>query len=63
MLSEREIGYLRQILREIDLSRSFVEGLGPDDFERYAVIRCLEVISEASSFGAFEEPSSRHPVE
>jgi uncharacterized protein with HEPN domain len=44
---------LRDILENIKLARSFVDGLSLDDFRAdrrssYAVVRCLEIISEAS---------------
>jgi uncharacterized protein with HEPN domain len=44
---------LRDILHHIDLATSFVEGLDRETFKAdlrafYAVIRCLEIISEAS---------------
>jgi uncharacterized protein with HEPN domain len=53
MLSEKERGALRDMLRHIDLAEQFpqgrtVESLHGDPMPLYAVIRCLEVISEAS---------------
>jgi uncharacterized protein with HEPN domain len=44
---------LRHIIENIRLARSFVSGLSFDDFQAdrrtvYAVVRCLEIISEAS---------------
>jgi uncharacterized protein with HEPN domain len=44
---------LRDILKNIELARSFVAGLSFNDFQTdqrtvYAVVRCLEIISEAS---------------
>jgi uncharacterized protein with HEPN domain len=44
---------LRDILNNIELARRFVAGLSFDDFQAdrrtvYAVVRCLEIISEAS---------------
>jgi len=53
MLSERQRGALADILRHIDLAGSFTTGfsygqLCADDRTLFAVIRCLEVISEAS---------------
>ena len=51
--SEPPLDALTDILRNIDLARSFVEGLTFAEFRRdirtvYAATRCLEVISEAS---------------
>ena len=53
MLSERDEGLLRDILRQIDLANGFLEGIEFAVFERdtlrvYGVTRCLEIISEAS---------------
>jgi uncharacterized protein with HEPN domain len=53
MLSEKESGALRDMLRHIDLAEQFVHGHSceslRDDLEAlYAVIRSLEIISEAS---------------
>jgi len=44
---------LQDIVDNIKLARSFIEGLSFQDFQRdrrtsYAVVRCLEIISEAS---------------
>jgi uncharacterized protein with HEPN domain len=44
---------LRDIAENIELARSFVAGLSFDEFQAdrrtvYAVVRCLEIISEAS---------------
>lgn len=44
---------LRDIVENIELARSFVDGLSFDEFQAdrrtlYAVVRCLEIISEAS---------------
>lgn len=46
-------GPLRDIEHHIDLASQFVAGLGYEDFRDdtrtlYAVVRCLEIISEAS---------------
>ncbi len=51
--SEPPLDALTDILRNIDLARSFVEGLTYAQFRQdirtvYAATRCLEVISEAS---------------
>jgi uncharacterized protein with HEPN domain len=53
MLSETERGALRDILDHIDLAHRFVEGrtfdkVRDDLMVLYAVVRCLEIISEAS---------------
>lgn len=53
MLSEKERGYLRDILRHIALAEQFTQDLGYESFrddERtlLTTIRILEVISEAS---------------
>ena len=53
MLSEKDSGTLRDILRHIDLAEQFVPGhdyesLRDDLQALYAVIRSLEIISEAS---------------
>ena len=51
--SKSPAGALRDILKNIELARSFVAGLSFNDFQAdqrtvYAVVRCLEIISEAS---------------
>jgi uncharacterized protein with HEPN domain len=56
---------LRDILENIKLARSFVAGLSFKDFQAdlrtsYAVIRCLEIISEASR-RLPTDIKSRHP--
>jgi uncharacterized protein with HEPN domain len=53
MPSERETAALREILRNIDLAEQFtrghsVESLQRDEKTLYAVVRSLEIISEAS---------------
>ena len=53
MLSEKESGALRDMLRHIDLAEQFAQGQSceslRDDLQAlYAVIRSLEIISEAS---------------
>jgi uncharacterized protein with HEPN domain len=65
MLSEKERGSLRDMLRHIDLAEQFakgrtVESLHGDPMPLYAVIRCLEVISEASR-RLSNEFKARHP--
>lgn len=56
---------LRDILENIRLARRFVAGLSFEDFQTdlrtsYAVIRCLEIISEASR-RLPADIKSRHP--
>jgi uncharacterized protein with HEPN domain len=56
---------LREMERHIDLATQFVAGLDFEAFQNdtrtiYAVIRCLEVISEASR-RIPQEMTSRHP--
>jgi uncharacterized protein with HEPN domain len=65
MPSERSLRVLQDILRQIDLSFSFVGNLDAEEFERdtlrtYAVTRCLEIISEASR-RLPKEIRERHP--
>jgi uncharacterized protein with HEPN domain len=53
MLSEKDSGTLRDILRHIDLAEQFAHGKVYEDLRDdiqalYAVIRSLEIISEAS---------------
>jgi uncharacterized protein with HEPN domain len=53
MLSEKESGLLRDILNNIDLAERFAQGhtfetLRDDLRSLYAIIRSLEIISEAS---------------
>jgi uncharacterized protein with HEPN domain len=53
MLSERESGALRDMLRHIDLAEQFAHGHSYESLRDnlqalYAVIRSLEIISEAS---------------
>ena len=54
MPSDAEDGALRDILHHIELARQFTQGHDYESFHAdtmrvYAVTRCLEVISEASS--------------
>jgi uncharacterized protein with HEPN domain len=63
--SEPPLDALTDILRNIDLARSFVDGLTYADFQQdirtiYAATRCLEVISEASR-RLPKEMKLRHP--
>jgi uncharacterized protein with HEPN domain len=65
MLSEAERDSLSDILFNIDLADSFVQGFDYDRFLAdmrtfYAVTRCLEVISEASRRPS-PETKTRHP--
>jgi uncharacterized protein with HEPN domain len=65
MLSERERGALGDMLHHIDLAERFAgggsfEGFLQDLMPLYAVIRCLEIISEASR-RLSEELKARHP--
>jgi uncharacterized protein with HEPN domain len=53
MLSEKERGALRDMLRHIDLAEQFAHGYSYESLREnlqalYAVIRSLEIISEAS---------------
>ena len=53
MPSEERSGALRDILRNVRLAEQFVQGhtletLQADEKTLYAVVRCLEIISEAS---------------
>jgi uncharacterized protein with HEPN domain len=64
MLSEKESGALRDMLRHIDLAERFAHGHSyaslRDDLQAlYAVIRSLEIISEASR-RLSDELKSRH---
>jgi uncharacterized protein with HEPN domain len=65
MLSERERGALRDMLHHIDLAERFAQGRSFESFLQdpmplYAVIRCLEIISEASR-RLSDELKARHP--
>lgn len=53
MLSEKEAGYLKDVLDNIEFAERFVDGFSYEAMRDntqvlYAVIRCLEIISEAS---------------
>lgn len=66
MLSEKDSGTLRDILRHIDLAEQFAQGQGYESFRNnlqalYAVIRSLEIISEASR-RLSDELKARHAV-
>ncbi|UDF03431.1 DUF86 domain-containing protein [Asticcacaulis sp. AND118] len=65
MRSERERQSLIDIAENIDLAVSFAEGLDEAAFATdlksyYAVVRCLEIISEASRTLS-DELKARHP--
>jgi uncharacterized protein with HEPN domain len=65
MPSERDEATLCDILRHIDLAEKFAREYGVEDYDDdpmplYAIIRCLEVISEASR-RLSGELKSRHP--
>jgi uncharacterized protein with HEPN domain len=65
MPSERERNALRDILHNIDLAERFIEGqtfesFQSDELHLYAVIRCLEIISEASR-RVSPKLKARHP--
>ena len=64
-LSDRERTSLADILFNINLALVFVDGLGLADFIAdlrtfYAVVRCLEIVSEASR-RLSPELQARHP--
>jgi uncharacterized protein with HEPN domain len=53
MLSDKQRGYLADILRHIELAETFTQGYAYETFlgdEKtfFAVVRCFEIISEAS---------------
>jgi uncharacterized protein with HEPN domain len=57
---------LQDILHNIDLADEFLSGLTLETFQRdqrtiYAVVRCLEIISEAASKRVSPEVKARHP--
>jgi uncharacterized protein with HEPN domain len=63
---DRNVSTLRDILRNIELAEHFVAGVDRADFLTdlrtiYAVIRCLEIISEASR-RLREDLKERHPT-
>jgi uncharacterized protein with HEPN domain len=65
MHSDRESKALRDIASNIALARSFVAGFSYSQFRSdrrtvYAVIRCLEIISEASR-RLTDDVKERHP--
>jgi uncharacterized protein with HEPN domain len=65
MPSEKERGALRDMQRHIDLAERFTQGLDYEGLNRdlqalYAVIRSLEIISEASR-RLSDELKARHP--
>jgi uncharacterized protein with HEPN domain len=68
MPSELDRAYfaLQDILHNIDLADEFLSGLTLEAFQRdqrtiYAVVRCLEIISEAASKRVSPEVKARHP--
>jgi len=65
MLSEKERGALGDMLRHIDLAERFANGLSSEELSNnlqalYAIIRSLEIISEASR-RLSDELKARHP--
>ena len=65
MLFDPNVAVLRDILRNIDLAAQFLVGIERSAFlddvrTIYAVIRCLEIISEASR-RLPDELKARHP--
>ena len=65
MPSKSATGVLHDMARQIRLAQSFVEGSSFEGFQAdrrtvYAVIRCLEIISEASR-RLPDELKTRHP--
>ncbi len=65
MLSEKEIGYLKDVLRNVELAERFAQGLSYEGLRDnvqaiYAVIRSPEIISEASR-RLSDELKARHP--
>lgn len=53
LLSEREADVCQDILRNVEAAQDFVAGMSFETFEadlrtNYAVVRCLEIVSEAS---------------
>lgn len=65
MPSEKEGGALREILRNIKLAQQFGRGhtfetLQADEKSLYALVRSLEIISEASR-RVPDEANARHP--
>ncbi len=65
MPSEKEAGYLKDMLRHIELAERFTQGyryedLRDDERTLFAAIRSLEIISEASR-RLSDEFKARHP--
>jgi uncharacterized protein with HEPN domain len=65
MLSERDTATLREMLRHIELAEKFAQGrtyenLHNDPMPLFAIVRCLEIISEASR-RLSNELRARHP--
>ena len=66
MRSEPDSGALREMLHNIDLAAQFAQGLDLDRPQRdtrtlYAVVRCLEIFSEASR-RLSDALKARHPA-
>lgn len=62
---DRATGYLQDILTQIELAEEFLGDIEAEEFAAdllrlYAVVRCLEIISEASR-RLDENLKSRHP--
>jgi len=65
MLSERERAACEDIIANVEKGRRFTKGMTYETFEAdertvYAVVRCLEIISEASRRPS-AETKARHP--
>jgi uncharacterized protein with HEPN domain len=65
MLSERDVDHLQEIRRQIELTDKFLgdmtfEEFEADDLRQHTVVRCLEIISEASR-RLPDEVKERHP--
>jgi uncharacterized protein with HEPN domain len=65
MLSEKERGYLKDVLDNIELAERFAQNLNYEDLRDnvqalYAIIRSLEIISEASRRRS-PDLKARHP--
>jgi uncharacterized protein with HEPN domain len=65
MLSEKERGYLKDVLDNIELAERFAQNLSYEDLRDnvqalYAIIRSLEIISEASR-RLSPDVKARHP--
>jgi len=65
MPSERDNATLREMLRHVELSEKFAQGRSYEDLHSelmplFAIVRCLEIISEASR-RLSDELKARHP--